>query len=40
MFDNVCKFLAESFYSDFATWLLNETITRRCWLVGCFLFRA
>lgn len=27
MFDNVCKFLAESFSSDFATWLLNETVT-------------
>ncbi|MBD2362340.1 Rpn family recombination-promoting nuclease/putative transposase [Anabaena minutissima FACHB-250] len=27
MFDNVCKFLAESFSSDFATWLLNEPIT-------------
>ncbi len=27
MFDNVCKFLAESFSRDFATWLLNEPIT-------------
>ncbi|MBD2202385.1 Rpn family recombination-promoting nuclease/putative transposase [Calothrix sp. FACHB-1219] len=27
MFDNVCKFLAESFSQDFATWLLNEPIT-------------
>ncbi|MBD2448054.1 Rpn family recombination-promoting nuclease/putative transposase [Nostoc sp. FACHB-152] len=27
MFDNVCKFLAESFSTDFATWLLNEPIT-------------
>ncbi|AFY41067.1 Rpn family recombination-promoting nuclease/putative transposase [Nostoc sp. PCC 7107] len=26
MYDNVCKFLAESFTSDFATWLLNEPI--------------
>jgi predicted transposase/invertase (TIGR01784 family) len=27
MFDNVCKFLAETFSSDFATWLLGESIT-------------
>jgi predicted transposase/invertase (TIGR01784 family) len=27
MFDNVCRFLAESFSTDFATWLLNEPIT-------------
>lgn len=27
MFDNVCKFLAESYSSDFATWLLGEPIT-------------
>jgi predicted transposase/invertase (TIGR01784 family) len=27
MFDNVCKFLAESFSRDFATWLLDEPIT-------------
>ncbi|MBG1264653.1 Rpn family recombination-promoting nuclease/putative transposase [Nostoc commune] len=27
MFDNVCKFLAESFSADFATWLLGEPIT-------------
>lgn len=27
MFDNVCKFLAESFSTDFATWLLGEPIT-------------
>ncbi|MGF1674701.1 MAG: Rpn family recombination-promoting nuclease/putative transposase [Rivularia sp. (in: cyanobacteria)] len=27
MFDNVCKFLAENFSSDFATWLLGESIT-------------
>ncbi|MEH2002373.1 MAG: Rpn family recombination-promoting nuclease/putative transposase [Nostoc sp.] len=27
MFDNVCKFLAESFSGDFATWLLGEPIT-------------
>jgi predicted transposase/invertase (TIGR01784 family) len=26
MFDNVCKFLAESFSSDFAQWLLGERI--------------
>ncbi|NJM75140.1 MAG: Rpn family recombination-promoting nuclease/putative transposase [Acaryochloridaceae cyanobacterium RU_4_10] len=26
MFDNVCKFLAESFSDDFATWLLGEPI--------------
>ncbi|MDZ7991227.1 MAG: Rpn family recombination-promoting nuclease/putative transposase [Nostoc sp. EfeVER01] len=26
MFDNVCKFLAETFSSDFATWLLGESI--------------
>ncbi len=24
MYDNVCKFLAESFSSDFAQWLLGE----------------
>ncbi len=24
MFDNICKFLAENFSSDFATWLLGE----------------
>jgi predicted transposase YdaD len=23
MFDNVCKFLAETFSTDFATWLLG-----------------
>ncbi|MEH2117448.1 hypothetical protein [Nostoc sp.] len=28
MFDNVCKFLAESFSADFATWLLGEPITQ------------
>ena len=27
MFDNVCRFLAESFSTDFATWLLNEPVT-------------
>ena len=27
MFDNVCRFLAESFSTDFATWLLGESIT-------------
>lgn len=27
MFDNVCKFLAESFSTDFASWLLGEPIT-------------
>ncbi|MEH2240483.1 Rpn family recombination-promoting nuclease/putative transposase [Nostoc sp.] len=27
MFDNVCKFLAESFSADFARWLLGEPIT-------------
>ncbi|MBD2313463.1 Rpn family recombination-promoting nuclease/putative transposase [Desertifilum sp. FACHB-1129] len=26
MFDNICKFLAENFSSDFATWLLGESI--------------
>lgn len=26
-FDNICKFLAENFSSDFATWLLGEPIT-------------
>jgi predicted transposase/invertase (TIGR01784 family) len=26
MFDNCCKFLAENFSSDFATWLLGEPI--------------
>jgi predicted transposase/invertase (TIGR01784 family) len=27
MYDNVCKFLAESFSSDFATWLLGEEVS-------------
>ncbi len=27
MFDNVCKFLAENFSTDFATWLLEKPIT-------------
>jgi predicted transposase YdaD len=27
MFDNVCKFMAETRSSDFATWLLGEPIT-------------
>ncbi|HLO84255.1 MAG TPA: Rpn family recombination-promoting nuclease/putative transposase [Nostocaceae cyanobacterium] len=27
MFDNVCKFLAESFSTDFANWLLGKAIT-------------
>lgn len=27
MFDPTCKFLAESFPADFATWLLGEPIT-------------
>ncbi|WP_277882416.1 hypothetical protein ACOWPH_00805 [Anabaena sp. PCC 7938] len=26
MFDNVCRFLAESFSADFATWLIGESI--------------
>lgn len=26
MFDNICKFLAENFSADFATWLLGESI--------------
>lgn len=26
MFDNICKFLAETFSTDFATWLLGEAI--------------
>lgn len=26
MFDNVCKFLAETFPADFATWLLGQPI--------------
>ncbi|RCJ33277.1 flagellar assembly protein H [Nostoc punctiforme NIES-2108] len=26
MFDNICKFLVENFSSDFATWLLGESI--------------
>ncbi len=26
MFDNVCKFLAATFPSDFATWLLGESV--------------
>ena len=26
MFDNICKFLAESFSTDFTTWLLGELI--------------
>ncbi|BAY06027.1 hypothetical protein ACOWPH_01530 [Anabaena sp. PCC 7938] len=26
MFDNLCKFLVETFSSDFATWLLGEPI--------------
>jgi predicted transposase YdaD len=26
MIDNICKFLAESFSSDFASWLLGEAI--------------
>ncbi len=26
MFDNICKFLAETFPTDFATWLLGEPI--------------
>ncbi|BAY00831.1 hypothetical protein ACOWPH_27940 [Anabaena sp. PCC 7938] len=25
-FDNVCRFLAESFSADFATWLIGESI--------------
>ena len=28
MFDKVCKFIAESFSADFATWLLGEPITQ------------
>lgn len=27
MFDNICKFLAEAFSADFASWLLGEPIT-------------
>jgi predicted transposase/invertase (TIGR01784 family) len=27
MFDNICKFLAENFSTDFASWLLGESIT-------------
>src|SRR5579883_1180488 len=27
MFDSVCKFLVETFPTDFATWLLGESIT-------------
>ncbi len=27
MFDNVCRFLAESFSTDFATWLIGEPVT-------------
>lgn len=27
MFDNICKFLAENFSTDFATWLLEEPIS-------------
>ncbi len=27
MFDNICKFLAENFFTDFATWLLGEPIS-------------
>jgi predicted transposase/invertase (TIGR01784 family) len=27
MYDNICKFLAENFSSDFASWLLGEPIT-------------
>ncbi|MFN9860749.1 MAG: flagellar assembly protein H, partial [Pseudanabaena sp.] len=27
MIDNICKFLAETFPSDFARWLLGEAIT-------------
>ena len=27
MFDSVCKFLTETFSTDFATWLLGEPIT-------------
>jgi predicted transposase YdaD len=26
MFDNTCKFLAENFSQDFATWLIGEPI--------------
>lgn len=26
MFDNICKFMAESYSSDFATWLVGEPI--------------
>jgi predicted transposase/invertase (TIGR01784 family) len=26
MFDNICKFLAENFSQDFATWLIGEPI--------------
>jgi predicted transposase/invertase (TIGR01784 family) len=27
MYDNTCKFLAENFSADFASWLLGETVT-------------
>ncbi|WP_332995358.1 hypothetical protein [Scytonema sp. PRP1] len=29
MFDNVCKFLAETFSTDFATWLLDQGLIQR-----------
>ena len=27
MFDNLCKFLAENFSEDYATWLLGSPVT-------------
>jgi predicted transposase YdaD len=32
MFDNICKFLAETFPRDFATWLLGEPISSKNWV--------
>ncbi len=29
MIDNICKFLAESFSADFASWILGESIILR-----------
>jgi predicted transposase YdaD len=27
MYDNICRFLAENYSADFASWLLGETVT-------------
>jgi predicted transposase YdaD len=27
MYDNTCRFLAENYSADFASWLLGETVT-------------